>query len=499
MNLIDVRRETPISIFLQYFLQYFQAMVRWINFNRTARQQLAPHLLRLIRLYLIPAKDLVDHVETVDFIVNIRECFLQLYSAMSFHALKNSNSYETLRSYQVQHPRGQSLQTEPMVEWNSDHGPASCIREKFSRPFQNSCEKSAAETLNEPQIYTTSYQTFVKAGGTENTIEGNQRMHNISSNRSSCLVVAVGGIELESANPDVPGRCVFGYNMDSSGWSRIASLPQYTHHHGVASVNGHMYVVGGAVYDPNFPDRLGSATRATYKYDPTTNVWNKVASMLQARAYMALTTVAGKLYAVGGEDENRRKLDSIECYNPEKNEWVYTTSMPSGGRVGASCASLGGRLYVVGGYNRDRGPTPVMDDVDCFDTYLFKWIQKNKLPQPRCHANLVEALGDLYLIGGRTKVPGQPISSMASILKYTSSEDTWKHLTNMCTPRHDAGCTVFGDTIYIIGGIQSPSPSCLSSVECWDCHLKTWRRPTNSLPYTAAGLACCVLPQTKLL
>ncbi len=456
-------------------------MVRWINFNRPARQQLAPHLLRLIRLYLIPAKDLVDHVENVDFIVNIRECFLQLYSAMSFHALRNSNDYEALRGYQVQHPRGQSLQTEPIMEWNTDHQQTSHLGENAAAPILKACDKLTPANKYEPQIYTTSYQTYVKAGGAE----------------YASAVMATGGIELESANPDIPGRCVFGYNTDSSDWSRITSLPHYTHHHGVASVHGQMYVVGGAVYDPNFPDRLGSATSTTYMYDPKTNIWSQVASMLQARAYMSLTTIAGKLYAVGGEDENRRKLDSIECYNPEKNEWVYVTSMPSGGRVGASCASLAERLYVVGGYNRDRGPTPVMDDVDCFDVYQFKWIAKKRLPQPRCHANLVEALGDLYLIGGRTKVPGQPISSMGSILKYNSSEDTWKHLTNMCTPRHDAGCAVLGEHIYIIGGIQSPSPSCLSSVECWDCQAQMWRHPTTSLPYTSAGLACCILPRAR--
>ena len=152
-----------------------------------------------------------------------------------------------------------------------------------------------------------------------------------------------------------------------------------------------------------------------------------------------------------------------------------------------------GKLYVVGGYNSRRGSLPVMGNVECYDLYAHEWIIKRSLPQPRCHAGLVVAMGRLHVIGGRTKSPGYGVNSMSSILSYDESSDSWQHVANLHTPRHDAGCAAIGSCIYIVGGIRSPSPSCLAAVECWDCSSRQWRHPVPNLPYTAAGLSCCTV------
>ena len=39
------------------------------------------------------------------------------------------------------------------------------------------------------------------------------------------------------------------------------------------------------------------------------------------------------IYAVGGEDENRNRLDSVERYDPRYNRWTHITNMPSGAKV----------------------------------------------------------------------------------------------------------------------------------------------------------------------
>ena len=148
---------------------------------------------------------------------------------------------------------------------------------------------------------------------------------------------------------------------------------------------------------------------------------------------------------------------------------------------------------MVGGYNSRRGSYPVMDNVECFDLNSNRWIIKRNLPQPRCHASLVVAMGSMYLIGGRTKSPGYAVSSMASILRYDELTDVWQHVANMHIPRHDAGCAAIGSAIYVVGGIRSPSPTCLAAVECYDCASGQWCHPVPNLPYTAAGLSCCAV------
>ena len=50
-------------------------------------------------------------------------------------------------------------------------------------------------------------------------------------------------------------------------------------------------------------------------YDPATNVWTAVAQMTTARRDHGVATVGGYLYAVGGFD-GYNALATVECYNP---------------------------------------------------------------------------------------------------------------------------------------------------------------------------------------
>ena len=73
-------------------LELFQGTVRWIEYRRPERLSLAPMLLRCLKLHQIAPKDLVNHVEKVDFITGMPECFHMLYSAMTYHALNSSGN-----------------------------------------------------------------------------------------------------------------------------------------------------------------------------------------------------------------------------------------------------------------------------------------------------------------------------------------------------------------------------------------------------------------------
>ena len=44
---------------------------------------------------------------------------------------------------------------------------------------------------------------------------------------------------------------------------------------------------------------------------------------------------------MGGEDENRNRLDSVERYDPRYNRWTHITNMPSGAKVSSSHLAIG--------------------------------------------------------------------------------------------------------------------------------------------------------------
>ena len=68
------------------------------------------------------------------------------------------------------------------------------------------------------------------------------------------------------------------------------------------------------MYDSCQPDQLGSATSSVQMFDPETNMWSRLADMKESRAYVGVTCHNGYLYAIGGEDDNRRSVKSPKSF-----------------------------------------------------------------------------------------------------------------------------------------------------------------------------------------
>ena len=80
----------------------------------------------------------------------------------------------------------------------------------------------------------------------------------------------------------------------------------------VAVLDGKLYAVGGYNDDDQF---LSSVER----YDPALDAWEEVAPMAVERSTPAMGVLDGKLYAVGGYGGGR--LSSVERYDPATNAW----------------------------------------------------------------------------------------------------------------------------------------------------------------------------------
>jgi len=337
--------------------------------------------------------------------------------------------------------------------------------------------------------------TFIASFSAINTTGGPVQKAPCKQYEGKPVMVAVGGIDLHSLDSQNPGRCVYSYRGEEQGWTSLSELHTYTHHHGVATIASKLYVCGGATYDPSNPNALGNATSEVHCLDTLTGTWKRLSPMQECRAYVGVAAHNGYLYAVGGEDAQRWKLDTIECYDPLMDSWCYVGSLPGGPRIGAACAIHKEQLYIIGGYNSENRSNPVMDEVLCFDLLKHTWVPKTPLMIPRCHASLVEVQGQLILVGGRTKLDGQqpPIISLAQVERYDDVNDAWDHVTDLKVPRHDAGCTAIGSVLYIVGGMKTPSPYCLQDMEVVDIETGCLLEPVTSLPYPATGLACTTI------
>lgn len=70
------------------------------------------------------------------------------------------------------------------------------------------------------------------------------------------------------------------------------------------------------------------------------NSWKKVCPMNIRRSAVGAAVLTNRIYVVGGYDGNS-SLNSVECYDPEMNQWKFVASM-STLRSAAGVTSLNG-------------------------------------------------------------------------------------------------------------------------------------------------------------
>jgi N-acetylneuraminic acid mutarotase len=111
----------------------------------------------------------------------------------------------------------------------------------------------------------------------------------------------------------------------------------------VTAPDGNIYVIGGF-------NRMARIVATVKMYDPRTNTWTTKASMPTARWFLAGALGRdGKIYAIGGSmDTGSNSLSTVEVYDPSQGTWSSAPSLQVA-RHGLGAASLGGKIYAVGG------------------------------------------------------------------------------------------------------------------------------------------------------
>ena len=96
-------------------------------------------------------------------------------------------------------------------------------------------------------------------------------------------------------------------------------MPTWRCWSGVAALGNKIYVTGGHYgvggYGP-YMSRVDC-------YDTNTNTWSQVANMNIARSDHSMASLHGRLYAIGGRNDNDNGyVDSVEVYDPDNDSWT---------------------------------------------------------------------------------------------------------------------------------------------------------------------------------
>ena len=98
-------------------------------------------------------------------------------------------------------------------------------------------------------------------------------------------------------------------NVASQTWDEVAPMNEKRHYASAVECNEKIIVAGGR----NDVGRLNSVE----KYDPDVNQWTIMKPMMKRRCVFGLHSIEGKLFAVGGDYESR----TIEKYGSSKGRW----------------------------------------------------------------------------------------------------------------------------------------------------------------------------------
>ena len=227
----------------------------------------------------------------------------------------------------------------------------------------------------------------------------------------------------------------YKYTPSTNSWDQMASLPSGgISEGGAATIGTKIYVIG------NWQD-----TRIRI-YDVTSNQWTTGASMSsQVRRGPNVAAVNGKIYVLGSDDFNLNGLGDVHMYDPATDTWTTKSPMPTA-RGFASVAVVNNVIYVIGGLDENTTPN-IKAAVEVYDPASDSWSIKNSAPSPNYIAGCVLLNNRIYVLGG-----GNGSNALNTVTEYNPAADSWRTLSPFHTARSQHATGTVNGKIYLIGG-----------------------------------------------
>lgn len=191
------------------------------------------------------------------------------------------------------------------------------------------------------------------------------------------------------------------YDIYRDMWFSLAPMPHAVAGGGLLAVGADLLFIPSSFLSP-------------FHYSMASNVWGKVALMIESRMGCAVCSLNGKAYAIGGYGGPEGHLRSVEVYDPHANTWELTASMNEP-RAYPGVFVLGGKIHVVGGQARAAtGVVAVeLSSVECYDPDTNQWSYVSPLSLPRSHLGACVACEQVDLFERRLSSSGVNVLALA--------------------------------------------------------------------------------------
>ena len=238
---------------------------------------------------------------------------------------------------------------------------------------------------------------------------------------------------------------VHSYNLDADKWNTLPDCHRESFT--LTFVNGLLTVVGG-VHHGNYTNTLLSLKEEGGKK------WvEQFPPMPTKRKYTAAVSTGKILVVAGGEIEGTKLtiLSTVEVMNTDTQQWSTASGLPYP-LIDASATVSGGRVYLVGG--KDKNGHPTQSVLTCSLNALFQsqtdgsvWNTVADLPVV-CSTSIT-LNGQLLAVGGKDS-HGKATNNIYS---YNTKTNSWEVTGHMPTARYWCLVAVFpGNKLMVVGG-----------------------------------------------
>ena len=207
-------------------------------------------------------------------------------------------------------------------------------------------------------------------------------------------VYAIGGYD---APCDCSSTEVDAYDPGTDSWTTVAPLPFGVADAAAATSHGKIYVFGGykVAGHPYLLDTVQI-------YTPRTNSWTSGTRTPSIRyGATAVTGPDGNIYVIGGYSRRANISGIVKMYNPSTDGWTTKAPMPTARWFLAGALGKDGKIYAIGGAltNADIGVTTV----EVYDPSTNTWATAPSLQVARSSLGVASVGGRIYAVGGETR------------------------------------------------------------------------------------------------
>uniref|UniRef100_A0A8C7DZ35 Kelch like family member 40 n=1 Tax=Naja naja TaxID=35670 RepID=A0A8C7DZ35_NAJNA len=226
-------------------------------------------------------------------------------------------------------------------------------------------------------------------------------------------IFIAGGLYYNEDDKEDPMNSYFlQYDHLDSDWLGMPPVPSPRCLFGLGEAENSIFVVGGKEL------KEGEQTLdSVLCYDRLSFKWGEADPLPYAVYGHGVVSHNDLVYSIGGKGTDRKCLNSLTVYNPKKFEWKELSPMKTHRSLFGSTIH-NGKIYVAAGVT-DSGLT---NSVEVYDIAKDKWESFVDFPQERSSVSLVSLGGTLYLIGGFAT-----IESESGELVPTELNDVWRY------------------------------------------------------------------------